>query len=293
MTKLYFLALGCCVLAGCVRTSTVRLGDPVPYPPVDPSEVVIFITEGDVPGPFVKVAYISAEGAHGFTTEKGMVEKVQREAAKLGANGVVVNEIAEPSAGAKIAASVFGTTAQRTGKMLAIRYGANRASQVNRVPAVGDYKLPVSTSVYPVMSLTVEPAVALPVGTVVTVVSRQAAWALVRYAMGKQGYLHIPHVEPVPPPTTPQPTPTAGPCADSLYQELKKKDVNKMTEREFAIFQERDRACAVYQRGGRDESAPSRSRRYTTYRRFRSARARRITRRSNCAALRTACSAGC
>ena len=80
------------VLAACVRTSTVMLGGVQGYAPIDPSQVTVFVSEGDIPGDYVKVAYISAEGAHGWTSEEGMVQKAQQEAAKLGANGIVITK---------------------------------------------------------------------------------------------------------------------------------------------------------------------------------------------------------
>jgi len=108
--------------AACVRTSTVQLGAPMAYPPVAFEEVQVFLTEGDVPGEFVKIALINAEAASSWTNEKGMVDKVRREAGKLGANGVIIDDIKEPSAGAKVAGAVFGVPANRHGKVVAIRF---------------------------------------------------------------------------------------------------------------------------------------------------------------------------
>lgn len=108
--------------AACVRTSTVPLGAPTSYPPVAWEQVQVFLKESDVPGEFVKIALINAEAASGWTNEKGMVDKVRKEAGKLGANGVIIDDIKEPSAGAKVAGAVFGVPANRHGKVVAIRY---------------------------------------------------------------------------------------------------------------------------------------------------------------------------
>ena len=229
----------------CVSTSTVMLGEPRQYPAVDPSQVAVFMSEEDVPGDFTKIAYISAEGAHGWTSQRGMVEKVQREAAKLGANGVIVNAIDEPSAGSKIAASVLGTTAQRTGQMLAIRYDASTQTAFRGVPIIGDFQLPNAVDVYGSMDSTTAPVVHLDEGTVVSVVGQASEWATVRWAVGKEGYMRLADVEV---PAAPVGKSIGGPCADSLYLALRKLDLNKMTDREFAIFQERDKACIAYQR---------------------------------------------
>jgi len=108
------------LLAGCVTTSTVPLGEPVPRPAVPWEQVQVFLTEADVPGPFDKIALIKAKGAHDLTTEQDMVEKVRKAAGKIGANGVILEEIKEPSAAEKIAAAVFDVQADRTGSVVAI-----------------------------------------------------------------------------------------------------------------------------------------------------------------------------
>jgi len=45
---------------------------------------------------------------------------MRKEAGKLGANGIILDSLSEPSAGAKIAGAFHGTGAQRTGKVIAI-----------------------------------------------------------------------------------------------------------------------------------------------------------------------------
>ena len=40
----------------------------------------------------------------------------------------------------------------------------------------------------------------------------------------------------------------ANPCADPLYQELRGKPLDQLTEREYAYFQQREKACIEYQR---------------------------------------------
>lgn len=92
--------------------------------------------------------------------------------------------------------------------------------------------------VYPVMSLGADPVTTLPAGTVVAVVTRRPAWILIRYAGNRQGYLRTADLSEQTPASV-----QAGACTDSLYQALRRKDINTMTEREWAYFQEHDRAC--------------------------------------------------
>lgn len=138
MHKLTLATLAVCVLAlpGCVRTSTTMLSPGLePRARVSPEEVRIFIDEKDIPGPYEKIALINAEGASGWTNEDKMIQTVRKKAASLGANGVLIENIQEPSAGAKVAAAVFGTSASRHGKAIAI-YFRTRTPGSAPVPAV-------------------------------------------------------------------------------------------------------------------------------------------------------------
>lgn len=107
--------------AGCVRTSITSL-DLTPRPRIEPEQVQVFLQESDVPGPFTKVALINAEGPTGYTSENGMIQKARKKAAQLGANGLVLNQMQEPSAGSKVAGAIFGVPAQRHGSMVAISF---------------------------------------------------------------------------------------------------------------------------------------------------------------------------
>lgn len=42
-------------------------------------------------------------------------------------------------------------------------------------------------------------------------------------------------------------SPTPGPCADSLYQALRSKTLNELSEREYAYFMQREKSCTDYQ----------------------------------------------
>jgi hypothetical protein len=126
-SKTMLLLLIAVSMTACVRTSTVELGSPgqQQYSAVDPANVRVFVAASDVPGDFEKIAMINAEAASGWTNEKQMVEKLRKEAGKLGANGIILEGIQEPSAGAKIAGAVLGVAANRHGKVVAIRYDPN------------------------------------------------------------------------------------------------------------------------------------------------------------------------
>lgn len=108
--------------SACITTSTVPLAGAGQLEAIAPEYVAVFATEEDIPGPYDKIAIIHARGSSSMTDEKMMMAKLQQEAAELGANGIVVGAIEEPSAGAKVAGAVFGVSPQRKGEILAVRY---------------------------------------------------------------------------------------------------------------------------------------------------------------------------
>ena len=107
-------------VTGCVAVNATQLGELTARPPVDPTAVIIYRTADQVPRRYDEVALLNATGSTGFTDEKGMLEAMKKRAAKIGANGVILDAISEPSAGAKVAAAIFGVSAERKGKALAI-----------------------------------------------------------------------------------------------------------------------------------------------------------------------------
>ncbi len=91
------------------------------YAPTNEAEVVIYLSEADIPGEFTKIAIISAQGESGWSNENQMYNAARKRAAKIGAHGVLLEEIKEPGSGAKVAAAIFGVGTFRRGKMIAIR----------------------------------------------------------------------------------------------------------------------------------------------------------------------------
>lgn len=107
------------VLSGCITTSVTPLTGRT-YPPVHPDDVVIYVRETDVPAEYEPVALIYARGDYASTDEAMMFKSVRKKAAKLGANGVLLQDVDEPSTGAKVAHHFFGLGADRKGELLAI-----------------------------------------------------------------------------------------------------------------------------------------------------------------------------
>lgn len=108
------------LLAGCVQTQATMLSGET-YPPTLESDVVIYLSEADIPGEFKKIAIINAQGESSWTNEQQMYTAARKRAAKIGAHGVLIEEVDEPGSGAKVAAAIFGTGTTRRGQMIAIR----------------------------------------------------------------------------------------------------------------------------------------------------------------------------
>jgi len=119
MKKSYLLLLAVLFLAGCVQTQATLLDDSY-YEPLDAQDVVLYLNEADIESEWKNVAIIHAQGDSQWTRESKMLRKARERAAELGANGILIEEIKEPSAAAQIAGEVLGTGSTRRGRIIAI-----------------------------------------------------------------------------------------------------------------------------------------------------------------------------
>jgi len=121
MPRKCFVILACLVVLGsCVSVNAVRLGPSVYRPPVPTDQVIIYRTADQVRGEYEEIALLNAEGDTSFTNESEMIEAMTKKAGQLGANGIILDAISEPSAGTKLAGAVLGWTVDRKGKAVAI-----------------------------------------------------------------------------------------------------------------------------------------------------------------------------
>lgn len=111
MTTVRFagLLLLATTLAGCASTSRVMLGQA--YAPTDPTQVRIYTTP---PAGSVEIAQLESSSAVGFGTQgqtDAAIARLKREAAALGANGVILMGVGStPSAGGmSVGAGSFGS----------------------------------------------------------------------------------------------------------------------------------------------------------------------------------------
>lgn len=109
------------LLAACVSTNATMLGTSTEVrPKLAPEQVRIYRTADQVKARYEEVALINASGSAGATNEAKMLNAMRKRAAEVGANGLILDAISEPSAGAKIAGAFLGTGAERKGKAVAI-----------------------------------------------------------------------------------------------------------------------------------------------------------------------------
>lgn len=116
------LVLLAVLVSGCVTTRATLLDPTAKYPSTDPSMVRIFTTEEELEKfEYVRVAIINSSGNTAWTSRTKMIESMRQKAGEMGANAILMPDIDEPSAGAKIAGAVFGTGASRRGEVIALR----------------------------------------------------------------------------------------------------------------------------------------------------------------------------
>ena len=114
-------------LAACVQTNVAPLNPTMKLEPTCVAAVQMFTSPERVTGEYTEIALLNSTGSSSATNEQQMIESMRQKAAEAGANGIILSNIAEPSAGAKVAGAIFGTGAERKGRSLAIRVTADSA----------------------------------------------------------------------------------------------------------------------------------------------------------------------
>lgn len=118
------LAVGI-LLSACVTTNATLMAPAGNQgrPRVSAADIILYTSPDRVPGAYEEVAILHSSGESAYSDEAAMYESMKIKAAELGANAIILGDIKEPSAGAKVAAALFmplGTGAVRTGKAVAI-----------------------------------------------------------------------------------------------------------------------------------------------------------------------------
>jgi hypothetical protein len=108
------------LLSGCVSTNASLIDPSVHLARTCPEAIKLYTTPDRVGQPYREVAILNAKGESNWSDEEDMIESMREKAAEVGANGIVLSGIDEPSALTKVIGQVAKTGSQRKGKALAI-----------------------------------------------------------------------------------------------------------------------------------------------------------------------------
>ena len=117
---LVVLIISLAFITSCVSVNATKLGTESYRQPVPAEEVAVYRTADQVPGKYEEIALLNAKGDSTWSSESGMFKQMKKRAGQMGANGIILDAISEPSAGAKIVGAIFGVGAERKGKAIAI-----------------------------------------------------------------------------------------------------------------------------------------------------------------------------
>ena len=108
------------LFCACVRTNAALIDPSVQLARTCPAAIKLFTTPDKVGHPYREVALLNAKGESNWSDEGDMISSMRDKAAEVGANGIILSKIDEPSALTKVIGEVAKTGSQRKGNALAI-----------------------------------------------------------------------------------------------------------------------------------------------------------------------------
>lgn len=113
------------VLTACApRTTVTPLGSAPRAAPLPADSVTIYRQPSEVPGPYTQIAIVSARGDFTTVSATRIVRALRKEAGRLGANALLLGDVAAPAGARKVGGLLFGgSLALREGQAVAIRVG--------------------------------------------------------------------------------------------------------------------------------------------------------------------------
>jgi len=118
--KISLLIILVIMMNGCGVSTKATITMGLKRPPISPEEVKIYDSIGKVPGKYEEIAILTSKGDYRHTDLADMYRSMRAEAAKIGANGLILGEIQEPRTRDMVLNAIFGTGSYRTGKATAI-----------------------------------------------------------------------------------------------------------------------------------------------------------------------------
>jgi hypothetical protein len=120
MKPLSGLVFAAALVCACVSTNAALIDPSVRLARTCPTAIKLFTTPAAVGHPYREVAVLNAKGESNWSDEGDMIESMRDKASEVGANGIILSGIDEPSALTKVIGQVAKTGSQRKGKALAI-----------------------------------------------------------------------------------------------------------------------------------------------------------------------------
>ncbi|HXB27003.1 MAG TPA: hypothetical protein VNV25_19910 [Gemmatimonadaceae bacterium] len=122
------------IVIACMHTNATMLST-TSRPAIDPSAVTIYTSADKVPAKYDEVALIDSHGDDALTSYHQMIESMRKQAAKVGANGLILSTDSDAGTVAKVAHVLIGTSADRKGKSVAIWVYPVTATTTSAQPA--------------------------------------------------------------------------------------------------------------------------------------------------------------
>lgn len=117
---LLFAVLAAALLGACTSTGAVLL-DAGPGPERHPDQVRVYLHEEDVPGDYEQIALVTSRSDASWADETHLIRAMQRRAARLGADAIILGEIRDPGTLERVAEVLTDYEAERRGRAVAIR----------------------------------------------------------------------------------------------------------------------------------------------------------------------------
>lgn len=120
--RLVGLASIVCALTACgTRARVIATNPGLSLAPSCPDAVSVFADNERVPYDYYEVALITAEGNSVYTGNGDLLKSIRNQAARLGANGVVIDAMGATHATVKVVGAALGSNdAERKGRAIAI-----------------------------------------------------------------------------------------------------------------------------------------------------------------------------
>jgi hypothetical protein len=116
------------VVCACVSTNAALIDPTVHLARTCPDAIKLYTTPDRVSQPYREVAILNAKGESNWSNEEDMIESMRDKAAEVGANGIILKGIDEPSALTKVIGQVAKTGSQRKGNAMAIYVPSDSAN---------------------------------------------------------------------------------------------------------------------------------------------------------------------